>query len=70
MKVPGIALTLAGDQHDVFGVNNEALNFHVFILYICLTYTLNSLKIYFLVIHENGQNTLSFSMQLKENVMS
>lgn len=42
----------------------------VFILYICLTYTLNSLKIYFLVIHENGQNALSFSMQLKENVMS
>jgi hypothetical protein len=48
---------------------NEFKEF-ILILYICLTYTLNSLKIYFLVIHENGQNTLSFSMQLKENVMS
>lgn len=42
----------------------------VFILYICLIYTPNCLKIYFSLVFENGQHSLSFSMQLKENVMS
>ena len=33
MQVSGIALTFAGDQHDVFGINYEALNFHFNTLY-------------------------------------
>ena len=39
MQVSGIALTFAGDQHNVFGINNEALNFHFNTLYMLNLYS-------------------------------